>query len=165
MEGRIFLYLINRSCPAVALAKEESSRSYSKLLERKNERKIGGGKLLTNNFFPLCLSFLGFLASCENLSFREWMVLSISECCEFPPPHITKRSTKGVCPFIIASPMHGARVFLGGLSVTQPVGLGSRVIAPLVRLQGLLTPHFPYLFPKTAEPTRMWVAPSSMAMG
>ncbi len=40
--------------------------------------------------------------------------------------------------------MHGARVFLRGLSVTQPVGLGSRVIAPLVRLQGLLTPHFPY---------------------
>jgi hypothetical protein len=52
---------------------------------------------------------------------------------------------KGSVPLLmIASPMHGARVFLGGLSVTQPVGLGSRVIAPLVRLQGLLTPHFPY---------------------
>jgi hypothetical protein len=37
-------------------------------------------------------------------------------------------------PFFRQPHAWGAKVFPGGWSVTQPVGLGSRVIAPLVRL-------------------------------
>ena len=104
--------MIYRSCPAVALAKEESSRSYAKG-KMSEKLEVENYSLTTSSdyVFLFVASWLrgfvaswlrGFVASCENLSFREGMVLSISGCCESPPAYYKRvYYYKRVCPFII----------------------------------------------------------------